>query len=154
MKSKLITKGFVEIIIEEKGKENVVHRKNTVLNNGKRALAMSLANQIGNNYEFYISKMLFGDGGTISGVPKFVDSGRNGLFGITRAVKPVVSSVDPVGAISIFTSVLTYDDANDVEINEVALQMKNGDLYSMMTFAGFNKTDVIQITFNWRLVML
>jgi len=51
----------------------------------------------------------------------------------------------------VFTSVLDYDEANGFQINEMALQMNNGDLYSMSTFADLNKTSSMQITWNWKL---
>ena len=96
--------------------------------------------------------MLFGDGGTSGGTFKTVETQRNGLFGITRASKPVISTVDPsIQTQVVFTSVLTFDDANGFALNEMALQMANGDLYSMVTFADLNKTSNIQVTFNWRL---
>ena len=37
------------------------------------------------------------------------------------------------------------------QLNEMALQMANGQLYSMTTFPDLNKTEDMQITFNWRL---
>jgi hypothetical protein len=96
--------------------------------------------------------MLFGDGGTSGGTLKYVDTQRTGLFGITRASKPVISQIDPnIPSQVVFTSVLTFDDANGYALNEMALQMSNGDLYSMVTFADLNKTSSMQITFNWRL---
>jgi hypothetical protein len=96
--------------------------------------------------------MLFGDGGTSGGVPKYVDTSRNGLFGITRALKPVIVTIDPtLPSQVVFTSVLDYEEANGFQINEMALQMNNGDLYSMSTFADLNKTSSMQITWNWKL---
>jgi hypothetical protein len=96
--------------------------------------------------------MIFGDGGTAGGTLKVVDSARTALFGVTRASKPVISSVDPnILSQVVFTSVLSFDDANGYAINEMALQMSNGDLYSMVAFADLNKTSSMQITFNWRL---
>lgn len=126
--------------------------KNTVLNKGREALAASLANNFTGEYNFYISRMVFGDGGTSGGSKKYVNTNRNGLFGTTRASKPVISSIDsnmPYQAI--FTSVLRFDEANGYALNEMALQMGNDDFYSMVTFPDLNKTSDMQITFNWRL---
>lgn len=145
--------GTVQRIIEYKdGTKEVFEYKNTVLRNGREALARSLANDVSDIYEYYINRMLFGDGGTSGGTLKTVETQRNGLFGITRASKPVISTVDPsIQTQVVFTSVLTFDDANGFALNEMALQMANGNLYSMVTFADLNKTSNIQVTFNWRL---
>jgi hypothetical protein len=147
------TKGDVEMILSYKdGKEEVFDMPNTVLLTGRRALAKCLSNQIGDKFQFYVTRMIFGDGGTQSGVKKFVNAGREGLFGVTRLSKPALSNLDnSVPAQVIFTSVIKFDEAVGVTLNEMALQMANGDLYSMITFPDLNKTEDMQITFNWRL---
>jgi len=146
-------KGVVQMITEfSDGTKETREFPNTILRKGREALARSLANDVGSSYEYFISRMLFGDGGTSGGTLKSVETQRNGLFGITRSSKPVISHVDAnISSQAIFTSVLTFDDANGYAINEMALQMSNGDLYSMVTFADLNKTEVMQVTFNWRL---
>jgi len=134
------------------GSRDVVDYHNTILLTGRRALTKSLANAIEDAYEFYISRMLFGDGGTQGGVKKFVDAGRNGLFGVTQVSKPVLANIDnSIPTQAIFTSVIKFDEAVGVTLNEMALQMANGELYSMTTFPDLNKTADMQITFNWRL---
>lgn len=144
-------KGEVEMVIKYLDGEEVRSFHNTVLRKGKEALASSLANDLGGSYDFFISRMLFGDGGTSSGVPKFINTERNGLFGITRATKPVIATIDAnLPTQVVFTSVLDYDEANGFTLNEMALQMNSGDLYSMATFADLNKTGSMQITWNWR----
>jgi len=146
-------KGIVEIIVEDT-KGNVIHTEvnNATLEAGREALAAGLANEIGEEFNFFISRMLFGDDGTTGGVPKFVDTDRNGLFGTTRVNKPVISSIDPNNPSQVvFTSIITFDEGNGFTLNEMALQMNSGDLYSMATFAGISKTPSLQITFNWRL---
>jgi hypothetical protein len=147
------TRGDVEIILSWKdGKKEFLDVRNTVLLTGRRALAKSLANQIGEKFQFNIVRMLFGDGGTTNGVKKFVNAGREGLFGVTRLSKPALSNLDTsVPAQVIFTSVIKFDEAVGVTLNEMALQMANGQLYSMVTFPDLNKTEDMQITFNWRL---
>lgn len=147
------TRGDVEIILSWKdGKKDVLDVRNTVLLTGRRALAKSLANQIGEKFQFNIVRMIFGDGGTTNGVKKFVNAGREGLFGVTRLSKPALSNLDTsVPAQVIFTSVIKFDEAVGVTLNEMALQMANGQLYSMVTFPDLNKTEDMQITFNWRL---
>ena len=145
--------GTIELVIEyDNGKEEKRIIDNTVLRTGRNALASSLANEFGDTYDFFVSRMLFGDDGTNAGVPKFVNSDRNGLFGITRANKSVISIIDVnLPSQVIFTSVLTFEEANGVALNEMALQMNDGDLYSMVTFADLTKTSSMQITFNWRI---
>jgi len=153
MNSIIGPKGYIEGIIEYKsGDVEKIEFNNAVVNKGREALAKSLANDIGDDFEFFINKMLFGDAGTNSGVPKFVSADRNGLFGVTRANKAVIATVDSLlPSQVVFTTVLTFDDANGFTLNEMALQMSNGDLYSMATFADLNKTSSMQITWNWRL---
>lgn len=134
------------------GSEKPFHFKNTVLRKGREALAKGLANDIGDSFNFFVSRMLFGDGGTQGGQLKYVTTDRNGLFGITRASKPVIASVDSITPTQvIFTSVLSFSEANGYALNEMALQMNNGDLYSMSTFPDLNKTAQMQITWNWRI---
>lgn len=153
IESNVKPKGVVEIIIEDKdGNKEVKEIQNAVLTNGRAALASSLAYEIGDSYQFYIARMLFGDGGTSGGIPKYIDSSRNGLFGTTRVSKPIVSIIDSNNPTQVvFTSVVTFDEGNSYPINEMALQMANGNVYSMTTFPDLNKTSSMQITFNWKL---
>lgn len=146
-------KGDVERRIDwQDGRFEIFEYPNTLLLTGRRAMAKSLANAIGDSYEFFVTRMLFGDGGTQSGVKKFVDTGRNGLFGVTRLSKPAIANIDnSIPTQVIFTTVITFDEVVGVTLNEMALQMSNGDLYSMTTFADLNKTEDMQITFNWRI---
>lgn len=146
--------GDVQGIIEYKsGAIEVIEFPNTVLATGRQSLAASIANEIGDQFQGYISRMLFGDGGTSGGSTKFVSSSRNGLFGVTRAAKPVISKVDPnILTRVVFTSVIPFDEANGYPLNEMALKMANGDLYSMVTFPDLNKTSQMQITWNWSIV--
>ena len=145
--------GYVTVNIEYKdGRKEKREFKNTILRKGREALAKSLANDLGDTYQFYVNRMLFGDGGTAGGSVKYVDTVRNGLFGISRASKSVIAQVDPnIPSQVVFTAVLGFSDANGYAINEMALQMSNGDLYSMATFLDLNKTDQMQITWNWRI---
>jgi hypothetical protein len=150
------TVGAVERIVEYKDGRRVVDNvRNTILKQGRRAFALSLANQIGDSFDFYITRMLFGDGGTANGEKKYVNSDRNGLFGVTRLSKPVLSNIDANASTQvIFTSVIKYDEAVGVTLNEMALQMSSGDLFSMTTFPDLTKTEEMQITFNWRISMV
>ena len=153
MNESIKTLGHVYGIIEHKdGKKEEFSFKNTVLSKGRQALASSLAKSFTGEYNYYISRMIFGNGGTSDGSKKYVNTNRNGLFGTEVASKPVLSNVDSnMPNQVIFTSVLRFTEANGSPLNEMALQMSSGDLYSMVTFPDLNKTSEMQITFNWRL---
>lgn len=148
--------GEVDFIIEDKdGNKTVNEIKNTILLNGRRVMSRVLANDIGESFQFYVSRMIFGDGGTIDGVKKYVNANRDGLFGVTRISKPVLSNLDnSVPAQVIFTSIIKFDEAVGITLNEMALQLANGSLYSMTTFPDLNKTSDLQLTLNWRINML
>jgi hypothetical protein len=143
--------GWIDAVIEYKnGRREELHFPNAVLRKGRQALASALTNSFGSDYDYYINRMIFGDGGTAAGTTKFVDTNRTGLFGLTRASKPVVAGVDPTTPTkAIFTSVLTFADANGFVLSEMALVMNNNDLYSMSTFPDLTKTDQMQITWSW-----
>ncbi len=145
--------GDVERIIQwADGRTETYCFKNTVLKKGREAISYCLANKIGDTFDFYISRMIFGDGGTSGGALQFVNTDRNGLFGVTRATKSVIASINPeMPSQVIFTSVLSFTDANDNILNEMALKLNTGDLYSMVTFPDLTKTDQMQITWNWSL---
>ena len=153
LEDKILCKGDVQAIIEwEDGRRENIEFTNTILRNGRSILALALANRIGDSFDYFISRMLFGDGGTSGGVPKTVSDGRTGLFGTTQVSKPVISIVDPTNSTQVvFNSVISFSEGNGVTLNEMALQMNNGDLYSMATFPGISKTSQMQIIWNWRL---
>lgn len=150
------SEGIVKAVINyTNGREEVIEFKNNLLNTGREALAASLANQIEGNFDFYISRMIFGDGGTNSSSPKYVNTNRNGLFGVTRVNKPVIATIDPtIPSIVSFVSVIGFEEGNGYALNEMALQMNSGDLYSMATFADINKTSSMQITWTWQINFL
>jgi hypothetical protein len=150
-------RGDVKMIVEDRDGNIVETRefKNAVLKKGREALASALANKIGGNFELFINRMLFGDGGVQGEVPKLVDASRTGLFGVTRVSKPVASVIDSTNRFQVtFTSVISYDDGNGYDLNEMALQLASGDLFSMATFGGFSKTSTVQITWLWTVSFL
>lgn len=160
MREDLGCRGDVEMIVETEGGIKVVEFRNTILRTGREALALSLANRTGGDFDFFISRMLFGDLGAVGGTPKSVQTERTSLFGPTRVEKPVVANIDPNNGSQVtFTSVVSYDEGNGFNINEMALQLHGsvppgGDrpsLYSMATFPGIHKTSLMQLTFNWRI---
>lgn len=146
-------KGTIQGTIEYKnGNKEFINFNNAILRTGRAALALALSNRVGDDFDFFISKMIFGDGGTNGGVPKQVGDERSGLFGSARVIRPVISNIDTNNETQvIFTSVIPFDEGNGFELNEMALQLNNGDFYSMATFPGISKTPGMQITWNWRL---
>jgi hypothetical protein len=145
--------GFIDIKIENL---NLVSQeytiKNTVLRSGRYALAKTITNDTGEYANLFVEKMVFGINGIESAKPKIVNPDRNSLFGPVVADKYVLSTIDPSSQTqAIFTTVLGLNDGNGYSLNEMALLMNNGDYYSMATFPDINKTDQIQITFNWRI---
>jgi hypothetical protein len=137
MNQKQNVQGFVDICIEDiNGIKKQYTIKNTILKKGKEALAMSLANEIGDRYSFYVSRMIFGNGGTLNDQPRVVEQSRNSLFGTKVVDRPIIASIDPsVTSQVIFTTVIPFDTGNGFVLNEMALEMNNGDLYSMVTFS-------------------
>jgi hypothetical protein len=141
--------GNVEGIIEfDDGSKEIITFKNTILKTGRIALANSIGNNLGANYSYYVNSMIWGSNGTSNGSPLFVNAERTGLFGTTTLSKPVISTVDNTQVI--FTSVVLFSDGA-LLLNEMALVMANGSLYSMVTFPDLNKTPSMQLTWNWRL---
>jgi hypothetical protein len=153
LKEVIHQRGDVEVIIDHRsGRQEKIMLKNAILNNAKNANASAICNDIGQTFQFYVSNMIFGTNGTLGGAPKVVDASRNGLFGPTLVNKQVMSTVNPqMLTQAIFTAVIGFDEGNGNIINEMALVMKNDDLYSMVTLGGISKDSSIQITFNWRI---
>lgn len=156
IKSYTVCKGDVEAIISySDGIEIKKYFENTVLSQGKAALAKSLANEQNSPYDFYISGMTFGNNGSVSGVPKEFDDSRTGLFGPTLITKNVISNISTSAPTTLIcTAVLTFADINGYSLSEMGLLMKNGQLYSMVTFPDLGKTSNMQITFNWSVSFL
>ena len=150
-------KGDVQVSIEYLNKTiEKIEFHNTILRKGRMALAASLANATGGDFDYFINRMVFGNGGTSNasglGVPRQVATERNGLFGSAVVSKPVIANIDSSNPTQVvFTSVISFQEANGSTLNEMALQMHNGDFYSMATFPGITKTNQMQITWNWRL---
>lgn len=149
--------GAVRAIIEyENGKKITIDTPNTVLTVGRSALINTLINNTAPYTNLYVSTMVFGDNGVDgSGTPKIVSADRTGLYGPVQASKPVVSTANIDNpAQAIFTSVLTYSDANGLELSEMALVLNSGVYYSMVTFPTISKTSSMQITWNWAVTMV
>ncbi len=126
--------------------------KNKVLLSGRRALAKTLANDYDGNFSFYIARVLFGNNGTIGGSPRLVDDVRTGLFGAVTLAKPVIASIDPDYQNQVtFTTTVNFNELIGSVINEMALEMANGDLFSMATFGDVTKSSTMELVWNWRL---
>lgn len=139
-------------IINQDGSVATMAVRNKVLLSGKAGLARSLANQYNGEFPFYIARVLFGDNGTVGGAPRFVEDSRDGLFGLVNLTKPVIASIDPDLTHQVtFTTTITFDELVGQVINEMALEMANGDLFSMATFGDITKTSTMQLIWNWRL---
>lgn len=146
------SKGSISLTVTDGEKAYDIAIENAVLRKGRLTLAKCLANDMdGASFNFFVSRMLFGTNGTVNGQPRTVQTERDGLFGDTLIGKNVIATVDEDLAQVVFTSVLTYNEANGSTINEMALRLNNGDIYSMATFPDLNKTSSIQIVFNWRI---
>ena len=71
MNDSIESRGTVQIICEHvDGHKDEIVVKNNVLRKGRRAMARALTNNIGDSFQFYVTRMLFGDGGTNDGVKK------------------------------------------------------------------------------------
>lgn len=128
------------------------HFPNTILETARKLWAGFLANQ---EKQAFISHMVFGDGGTQQNVKKPVRAEMTELFGITRVSKPVIAQIDPDNPKHvIFTAVIGKEDGNGHPLNEMALKLNTGELYSLATFMDLNKTDQMQLTWNWRLIII
>ena len=126
--------------------------RNKVLLSGRAAMAASLANQYNGEFPFYIIRVHFGSNGTVGGNPKSVQDNREGLFGVTTLTKPVIASVDPQLPQQVtFTAVVAFNELVGQVINEMALEMANGQFFSMATFGDINKSSGMELTWNWRL---
>ena len=155
MNSELKTKGTVERIIQYRdGTIEKCNVENTVLISGQQALIAGLAGQYGNYYNYFISNMVFGNGGTDgSNKPYIVPITQNKLFcGTPLSSKAVMSTIDSnIPTQLVCSTFLTWSDCAGYSINEMALVMNSGDFYSMTTFAPLSKTSNMQITWNWRI---
>jgi hypothetical protein len=146
-------RGDIEMIVEyDTGIKKFTEMRNTILTIGRWSIAKMLANEVGDTFQYYVNRMIFGTNGTQNTVPKYVDAGRTALFGMTALSKPVIAAIDDGSSTTaVFTSVISFAEANDLTLNEMALQMASGDLYSMRSFPDLNKSSNMQVTFNWRI---
>jgi len=125
---------------------------NTILRDGKIALANMLANE----ETSYINAFLVGTNGVDgSGNARYVDESRTGLFSTPLLTKNVIVSVDTAAPTTFTaTSVILSSEGNGSDINEIGLRLSNDDLYAMLTFESIAKTSSMTLTFNWKISFL
>jgi hypothetical protein len=153
--SELGSRGHIDFEIEDDGIISSFRVNNRILKSGRVNLAKSLANSFGDSFEYFITGISFGSGGTAGGSPRYVDDTREGLFGPTVITKPVIASINPDLPTQVtFTTVITFDEAVGSTINEMALKMRNGDYFSMATFGDITKSSSMQLTWNWRITFV
>ena len=94
--------------------------------------------------------MLFGDSGTTNGRPKEISPSQDKLFGVTRIKKPVIAQIDPEMPTQVIFSVIIADnEGNNFPLNEMGLELSDGTLFNLSTFADLNKTDQMEIAWSW-----
>ena len=151
---KLSMRGEISVRIDYLDGRPTEHRKfhNTILDTARTLWANFLVNHDAGSF---ISHMVFGDGGTHQNAKKQVKVEMKEMFGITRVSKPVIAQTDPDNPKHvIFTAVVGKEEGNGHALNEMGLRMSNGDLFSLATFLELNKTDQMQLTWNWRLIII
>lgn len=149
MRDLVKSKGYVlaKITHRDTGKIDVIQFNNIILDGGKEFLARCLLEEFP---KVYIKYMLFGDGGTVNGVPKEVSPMQDKLHGVTRVKKTVVAQVDPeMPTQLIFSVIINEDEGNNFPLNEMALELSDGTLFNLSTFSDLNKTDQMEITWSW-----
>lgn len=152
MKELIMPQGYIQAKIKYKNNDiKILKFKNQVLNTGKNFLTKSLLEEYKNSV--HVANMLFGDGGTMNGVPKEVSPSAQGLSGITRIKKPVIAQIDVESpSQAIFTVIIGEEEGNDFVINEMGLELSDKSLFSLSTFADLNKTDQMEIAWSWHIV--
>lgn len=146
--------GNINLEIEySDGKKENLKFKNSPLRQGKSALAQFVCSK--DSERIWITDMIFGDGGVEKNDKKTVNPNRNTLFGVARVVKPVVCQLDPEDPTKVIVStILEKDEGNDYVINEMALKLNTGDLFSMATFYNLNKNEQMKLKWTWELLFI
>jgi hypothetical protein len=142
-------KGFIEARIKYKNTNTVktIKFNNQVLNGGKRFLAKCL---LEDSTSIHVAYMLFGDGGTINRQPKEILPSQDKLSGVIRVKKPVIAQLDSdILAQVIFSVMIDDNEGNEFPLNEMGLELSDGTLFSLSTFADLNKTDQMEISWSW-----
>jgi len=109
----IMPEGTIDLVIKwDDGRIEHRQMRNRILRSGRILMAQALANQFGAAFQFFVTGISFGSGGTTGVAPRYIDDTRTGLFGPTITTKSVISSIDPTTPTkATFTSVLTFDEA-------------------------------------------
>lgn len=143
----MIHKGYIKGKIRYKYKTEEIGFSNKILDSGRKFLANLLLN---NKDKIHVSHMIFGDGGTENGNPKEISNEQTSIFGVTRLKKPVFAQIDPDNPMRvIFSITIKEDEGNDSVLNEMALELSDGTLFSMATFPNLNKSNLTEIDWEW-----
>lgn len=144
--------GGVQIVMDYRNSDREIrYFPNTILDNARHVVANFLGGH--EQDHVFVQSMIFGDGGLDDKeVKRAVNPNRTALFGVSRIKKPVVSQVVKFAAL--YTSVITWEEANGLFLSEMALQMSDESLFSLVTFPPLGKTDQMQLTFNWEVEVL
>lgn len=141
--------GDVQIIVKTKNQPTIIiNHHNKILRGAKVMATDALLNDFGDAFLGYVNAVIIGTNGVESGSPKVVDETRTGLFGTTLLTKPVIASRDETTR-GVFTFSIGFDEGNGEDINEMALVMADGTLYSMTCFGSISKDDSKSIVCNW-----
>ncbi len=136
-------RGFVKLKIKYKDRVEFLEFKNKVLNSGKEYMASCL---LESTEKPYIANIIFGDGGAEGEIKP----SQEGLIGVTRIKKQVVSQINPENPTQvIFTVIIAENEGNGIKINEMGLELSNGKLYSLVTFNDLDKTDDMELEWSW-----
>lgn len=148
MRDLVKSKGYIQARITHKDTDDVetIQFNNIILNSGKGFLAKCLLD----GSKPHITHMLFGDGGSADGQPKEISPTQDKLYGVTRIKKAVIAQIDPeMPTQIIFSVVVGEDEGNEFPLNEMALELSDGTLFNLSTFADLNKTDQMEIAWSW-----
>jgi len=154
MRDYIETIGQINLIIKQNDQINHLHYKNQLLNSGRRFLLSHLMPRPSST-PIFLKNILFGDGGTVDGKVRQVVPEMEQLFGVTRMKKEAVVQVNPeISTQLLLTVVVSESEGNDFTLNEMALELSDGTLFSLATFPDFNKTDKMELTWLWSIFMV
>jgi hypothetical protein len=123
--------------------------KNQLLNPGRRFLLSNLIPRPSSS-PIFIKSILFADGGTHNNEVRMVEPEMEHPFGVIRMRKEVISQVNPeVPTEALFSVTVGENEGNDFTLNEMGLELSNGDLFSLATFPDFNKTSQMALDWSW-----
>jgi hypothetical protein len=149
VKDYIKTIGQISLIIKQGGQKSQFSFQNQLLNGGRRFLISNLL-QRPSSTSIFLKNMLFGDGGAVNDDVKPVVPEMEQMFGVTRMKKEAVVQINPeIPTQLLLTVIVPENEGNDFALNEMALELSDGTLFSLATFPSFNKTDQMELTWLW-----